>query len=214
MSRRFYHQMRAAQYQDEKAKIDEYYAKTLKQKQDLFATQKAITKNPRSAVSTQVAFIIPFGVKPADNFMLEVGLVTDGQTVVGKETAATLVGKLRQVATTSAVPFITVASDTFPPAGTISQTAQGKKFKLAKVKLVEAEDAAAVRISSRVTGTTYSYKKKNSVSTTFGQGMSGAAHETYEACKAAMKAKWASMNTPNAKIYFSPQGDINVNKKA
>lgn len=206
MVRRFYHVERADEYKALKTKVDEWRAKSRADKSTLYKTQIGRTRNTKSNVGTEPGYIFPFGIDQSKKILLRVGLVKDGADVAAtEESAATLITTLRAQVVGAAL-FATVKNGTtFPAAGSFITDVRGnKKIKPARVKLVRT-GAKVDGIASRITGTPYSYKKKDSVSCPFGQKIG--TESNYENVKSALRT---ALLQDDQAVYFTPQGEINL----
>ncbi|HEY9864771.1 MAG TPA: hypothetical protein V6D21_11400, partial [Candidatus Obscuribacterales bacterium] len=198
---------RADEYKAMKAKIDAWRAKTAKEKSDLYKAQIEKTGNKKSNVGFELGYIFPFGIDQSKKILLKVGLVKDGADRGGtEESAATLITELRAQVVGGALYASAKNGTTFPATGSFITDVRGnKKIKPARVRLVQ-NVAKVDGIESRVTGNPYSYMKKDSVSCVFGQKIG--TETSYESAKSALKT--ALLGIDGRAVYFTPQGEINL----
>lgn len=208
---RFNDIMRADELKADKDAYDLWLRKTRAEKRAAYQATITATGNKRSNVGAELAYIFPFGLPQARKVVLGVNVVAEGEEVgAGEEAEAALITKLRAaVIGAASYAYIppTSGAAAVPGAGGVIIDSRGKKIKPAKVKLVEV-GARVEGIVSRITGRPYSYRKKNSVSSSFGQQIGGANTE-YETAKNALRAALETTDG-NYTAYFTPQGEVDI----
>lgn len=200
---RFSDIMRADELKADKDAYDLWLRKTRAEKRTAYQATIAKTGNKKSNVGTELGYIFPFGVVQTAKVVLAVGIVKDGEDLAtSEETEGALITKLR----TAVVGDALYASVSAPTAGLIVFDTRGKKIKPAKVKLVQV-GAKVEGVVSRITGRPYSYRKKNSVSCSFGQKIGTATD--FESAKSVIR-KALETSDGDYTAYFTPQGDIDI----
>jgi len=203
--KRFYHQQRAAQYAQEKTAIDAYFAKTAAEKKTAYANTVAATGNKKSNVGKTPGYIIPFGFDQSKKVLLKVGLVAPGKSLVSTEENETAMITALQAVIIGDTKYARI---TAPPAGSFITDTHRKKIQVARIKIVKSADAPlANKIVSRITGTPYTYTKKDSISCPFGQKIGGTTTDdtTFEGVSANLEFALADYA-----VYTTPQGLIPI----
>lgn len=211
MSRRFYHQQRAAQYTAEKIVIDNWMDKTAAQKSELYAAQVVKTGNKKSNVGKKIGYIVPFGYdQGTDKVWLKVGLVAPGTNLAPTEESATAMITDLDTATLTTIPLATVTAPT-TEGSSVTDVAR-RKLQIARVRIVNvATTPLANKINSRITGRPYTYTKKDAVSTPFGQKIGGTGNTiTFAGVTALLMSTAAAPSgaglAAKYKVYVTPQG--------
>lgn len=211
MSRRFYHQQRAAQYTAEKVIIDNWIDKTQAEKSALYAAQILKTGNKKSNVGQKIGYIVPFGYdQGTDKVWLKVGLVAPGTNLAPTEETANPMITALNAATINTIPLATETAPT-TSGSSITDVAR-RKLQIARVRIVDVAAAPlGEKIASRITGRKYTYTKKDAVSTPFGQKIGGTGNTiTFAGVTALLMSSAAPPNgaglAANYKVYVTPQG--------
>lgn len=199
---RFSDIMRADELKADKDAYELWLKKTRAEKQAAYKTTIEKTGNKRSNVGTETGFIFPFGVDQSKKIVLALGLLKEGSDLAAsEENEAALITKMR----TAVIGAALYASTGNLPAAHIVFDTAGKKIKPAKVRLVEL-GAKVDDIKSRFTGRPYSYRKRNSVSCSFGQKIG--TETDYEKARVAIRT--ALETEAKYTAYFTPQGEIDI----
>jgi hypothetical protein len=194
--------MRADELKADKDAYEAWLKKTRAEKQAAYKATIEKTGNKRSNVGVETGFIFPFGIDQTKKIVLGVGLIAPGKDLGDNEEAeSSLITKLREAVIGTAL-YGNIGT---PAAGSIVFDVARKKIKPAKVKLVQIGDDVE-GVKSRITDRPYSYRKKNSVSCSFGQKIGTATD--YETAKIALRK--ALETDSKYTTYFTPQGEIDI----
>lgn len=200
----FKHISRADEYKADKTAYDAWLAKSRAEKQTAYKNQVAATGNKRSDVGKELGYIFPFGILQTKKILLGVNIVKAGENLeASEESAATIITKLR-TAVVGAAKYANIPGTGFPAASSFTINAIGKKIKPAKVRLVRI-GAKVEGIKSRYTDRPYTYRKKDSVSCSFGQLIG-----TDTPYETAIQDLRTALATDGDKVYFTPQGNIDI----
>lgn len=198
------HISRADEYKADKTAYDAWLAKSRADKQTAYKNQVAATGNKRSDVNQELGYIFPFGILQTKKILLGVNVVMAGTNLeTSEESAATLITKIRS-AVVGAAKYSNIPGTGFPAAGSFTIDSRRKKIRPAKVKLVRV-GAKVEGIRSRYTNRPYSYRKKDSVSCSFGQLIG-----TETSYETAVQDLRTVLGTDGDKVYFTPQGNIDI----
>ncbi len=190
-----------------KDNYDNWKKKTKAEKKVAYQDKIKETGNLRTARIGIKAYLIPFGIEQSKKIWI-VGETVDSDTPgPGEESAATIVTKLKTVINPEGETGY-VDLDAPTETGSII-IATIPLSRMAKITLTEVDngsvsDAAQV---SRITELPYSYRKRNSVSSRFGQ-KSGLAQQDYETARVDIKSSLAL--SADQKVYFVAQKTIEL----
>lgn len=181
------------------AKYMEWLQKTTEQRQTAYA---AVTTAANRAKAERVSgYIIPFDASGASLVYLPARLLSATQTGRGGALASTLKGIVDDYTFSSQE----VAALTDP---NILESA--KKFKFAKVTVIQRVTTSTTKESSRITGRKYFRHENDSVTANFGKKLSA---DTYDSVVQAIKEKPAfvglftgSENASASRYRFVPEG--------
>ncbi|NER03703.1 MAG: hypothetical protein F6K17_14315 [Okeania sp. SIO3C4] len=196
---------KADEIAEAKKKFDEWQKKSRADKRELYQQKVRATGNLRTARSSVELYLIPFGVDQSKEIWV-LGSAPSSASAEANETESesALITKLTGIIVGDGKWGKTAAPTT---TGSILLSSV-KKSSLASVKIVEnkgkVEDAAAS--VSRTTGMPYTYTKKNSVSSRFGQKIGE--EQSFETAKTEIRK--ASSLSENQKLYFTNQKEIDV----
>lgn len=168
-------------------------------RQSAFATVNDPTKTVKT--SRVPGFIIPFDANGTGLIYIPARLISATQAGRGAQLAQTLKGVVDEFTFSSSE----VAALTTP------NILQGvKKFKFAKVTVVQRVTTATTKEASRITGRKYYRHENDSVSASFGKKLSG---DTYDSVSQAISEKPAfialftgSENATASRYRFTPEG--------
>ncbi len=174
------------------------------EKRALYQTKQGQTGNLRSARESGKLYLIPFGVKQTDDIWVLGSTAVTGTAEAGStESAASLITTLAGLVVGAAK-----WGQTTPPTGAGNIIIESiKKSELAQVKLVEKGAAIPAAGESRITKLPYTYRKKDSVSSRFGQKIG--TEQGYEAARQEIRTAGASL-AADQKLYFTNQKEISL----
>ncbi len=174
------------------------------EKKALYKTKQGQTGNLRSARESGIVYIIPFGVKQTDNIWVVGSTAVAGTAAAGEsESAAALITALAGLVIGAAK-----WGQTTTPTGAGNIIVESvKKSDLAQVKLVEKGAIVAAAGESRITKLPYTYRKKDSVSSRFGQEIG--TEQGFEIARQEIRTAGASL-AADQKLYFSNQKEIKL----
>lgn len=149
----------------------EYEAKSVEDKATAFAATRAATGNKPTATSREVTYILPFG---NSKVAVRATAPKAATPTTGTEAGTDLITRIKAIAQ-GYYSLTSLATDTTL---NIVATLDMPLSKLAKLTFGKVDLTAAPKsIISRMTKKPYSYRKKNTVSIYFGQGLSGEAKD-------------------------------------
>lgn len=196
--------MRADELKLAKDAYDTWLKKSKAEKTAAYQATVGKTGNKRSNVGKQEGYLTPFGIDSSKNIYIRAKLLAPATSTptVGQEPAT---GEITSL-TTAVIGAEKYSTLIAPASGTIIRV---RNSELAKVKYVEVGSSIPGLIS-RITGRPYTYRRSNSVSTPFGQGLGGkTALDTYEEVVADIK-KNTTISGGDKKLYFTRQGNIEI----
>ena len=199
---------RADELKDAKDKLELWQRLSRADKQTAYATQTGSdgTNNKRSNVGRTRAWIQPFGAP--DKFFYETWIpasATKPETPK-QESANTIITKVATAAKEQGKALVEKPA----AAGQMIETA--KKVPFAKVIYTEVDLAAVKSIKSRITNLPYSYRKTDSVSSSFGQAATTPVSE--QATRVLLTTALLNGATGKERISFRPQGLIRISAAA
>jgi|JFJP01.1.fsa_nt_gi hypothetical protein len=148
----------------DKLALDTYNKKSTAERQAAFKAQQALTGNLKGAVASIEGYIRPYDIALTKNVYLVVDLPVDGTVVANKtQSVADVITKLGTLVGTRAIKTAPAT------AGDILVETRGiRGFSPCRITLIKKEGAPK-DVTSRFTGNTYSYVKKDAVSSPIGQ---------------------------------------------
>lgn len=175
------------------------------EKRALYQTKKGLTGNLRSARESGILYIVPFGVKKSDSIWILGSTAVAGTAVANvSESSAALITALAGL-----IVGATKWGQTTVPTGTGTLIVEStKKSELAQVKLVETGEIIGAAGESRITKLPYTYRKKDSVSSRFGQKIDGA-EQSFEVARQSIRAAGNGLSE-DQKLYFKNQKEIKL----
>ncbi|MGB3514669.1 MAG: hypothetical protein WBA93_36755 [Microcoleaceae cyanobacterium] len=175
------------------------------EKRALYQTKKGLTGNLRSARESGILYIVPFGVKQSDSIWILGSTAVAGTAVANvSESSAALITALAGL-----IVGATKWGQTAVPTGVNTIIIEStKKSELAQVKLVETGEIVGAAGESRITKLPYTYRKKDSVSSRFGQKIDGA-EQSFEVARQSIRAAGSSLSA-DQKLYFKNQKEIKL----
>ncbi len=191
-----------------KDSFEAWQKKSKAEKKALYEAKQAQTGNYRSARESGILYLIPFGVKPSNNIWV-VGSTALSTTATSgsSEGASSLITILAGLIVGDAK----WGQSTAPTGAGQIIVESIRKSDLAQVKLVEKGDVVAGAGESRITGMPYTYRKKDSISSRFGQKIG--AEQEYEAARMAIRTAATGL-TNDQKLYFTNQKEIKLSVTA
>jgi hypothetical protein len=198
---------RAAELQAAKDAYDLWLKKSRAEKQAAYATTTAATGNKRSNVGRSIAWIQPFGAP--DKFFYQTWLPAAPSTAetAKQESASTIITKVADAAKTSGNVLVA------KPAAAGQMIERSRKVPFAKVIYTKVDSTAVKSINSRITNLPYSYRKTDSVSSSFGQNATTPVSE--QATRILLTtALLGATPTGNERVSFRPQGQILISLAA
>lgn len=206
MGRPFSDIMRAEELMLAKQEYDTWIKKSRAEKSTLYKAKITQTGNKRSNIGKTTGYLVPFGVDTTKAIYVKVKVLAPASDppTEGEESAATEITSL-----TNAIIGADKYAVTEKPGTAGTTIVNIKNSELARVKYVELGDVVP-NMKSRITGRPYTYRRSNSVSCPFGRGLGGKdALKTYEAVSGDIE-KNTTLKGDNKRLYFTRQGNIDV----
>ncbi|MDF0551692.1 hypothetical protein [Kamptonema sp. UHCC 0994] len=197
---------RAEELKAAKDKLDLWLKMSRAEKQAAFAATQAATGNKRSNVGRTTAWIQPFGAP--DKFFYETWIPgsPSGDPTAKEENANTIITKVANAV--KAANLAAIAE----PTGANLIIEKARKIQFAKV--IYSQVGGTVNgVVSRITGIPYSYKKTDSVSSSFGQGVTAPVPSEGTA-QAQLRVALLAAATGNERVSFKPQGNVSIRAAA